>query len=141
MSRLKTEVSVKWPYESRERELEAIRWYLTGRLDIDTKLDVSLGNAVAAYEYLRHVAGTPAFPNWKQLQKDPEAALELYLKPDIARILLANRFPKAPFYRLSKKTQRQIKFWFSDDRGSAVRCQDIRVLHARGVLGRVCKSV
>ena len=47
----KSTVRVEWPGKSRRRELEAIRWYLTGRLDVDTKLDLSLGNAVADYEY------------------------------------------------------------------------------------------
>ena len=45
----------KWSYTSRDGELEAIRWYLTGRLDQQTELDLEWGAAVNAYEHLRHV--------------------------------------------------------------------------------------
>ena len=95
---------------------------------------------MADYEYLRHVAAAPGSPNWKQLQKDSEVALELYLRPEIGRILLANGFPKEPFYRLSKKTQRQIKFWFSHDMSPAIRCEDIRVLHRLGVFTQLAEQ-
>ena len=50
---------IKWSYASRADELEAIRWYLTGRLDQQTKLDLEWGAAVNAHEHLRHVVSLP----------------------------------------------------------------------------------
>ena len=51
--------NIKWDYASRDFELEAIGWYLTGRLDSQTKLDSRLGAGVNAYEYLRHAVEVP----------------------------------------------------------------------------------
>ena len=59
----------KWSYASPDYELDAIRWYLTGRLDAETKLDSALGTAVNAYEYLRHAIELPALRELSADQK------------------------------------------------------------------------
>jgi hypothetical protein len=58
---------VKWSYASRDDELEAVCWYLTGRLDSQTKLDSQLGAIVNIYEHLRHAVTLPDLGRFLQL--------------------------------------------------------------------------
>lgn len=126
-------VLANWRYECRNDELEALRWYLTGRLDVNVKLTYPLGNAVAIYELLRHLSTPPEYPDSLTglVQTKPTLALALLNNPVVAEIVLSNGFREVPFYRLLPKTQAAIIRWISYT--PSVYCEDIRALHARDV--------
>jgi hypothetical protein len=93
---------LKWDYASREDELEAIRWYLVGRLDVQTKLSSQLGAAVNAYEHLRHAVKFPTFQQSFRVQlKLVGISIQLWTDPVTGRLLLAPEFPARPFTKLS----------------------------------------
>jgi hypothetical protein len=128
---MKTLTTVHWHWESIDDEYRANRWYLTGRLDVDTKLDRSLANAVEVFEYLRHAAADPIFLNWKErCQEDPDLAGLLNLCCGIGEIVLSEGFPKLPFFRLPPENKEEIRCWFG---ASAARWEDFRDLHAQGI--------
>ncbi|MBV8278497.1 MAG: hypothetical protein JO170_25010 [Verrucomicrobia bacterium] len=121
-----------WRYRSREEELEAARWYLCGRLSLQTRLDSgSFGNAVYSYEWLRHVA---------VLWKGPRADLDLAtsLNPAISEIWRSEGFPDRPFPMLSADTQSKIKCWFEAEWPAAM-IEDAQALQQRGVFEKFIK--
>jgi hypothetical protein len=92
----------KKPYASREGELEAIRWYLAGRLDVHTKLNSQLGAAVNAYEHLRHSIEFASYQQSFRVQlKLVGISIQLWVDPVTGRLLSAPEFPELPFTKLS----------------------------------------
>jgi hypothetical protein len=86
---------IKWNYASRDDELEAIRWYLVGRLDPQTKLKSQLGTAVNAFEYLRHAIELPARGEFLQVpMKRTGARAWLFADPETGRWLKTPEFPR-----------------------------------------------
>jgi hypothetical protein len=101
-------ITIEWDYASREDELEAIRWYLTGHLDLQTKLDLRLGTAVNIYEYLRHAVKRP---NLKFLQLPMKAigAYELiWPDPETGQWLKVPEFPQLPFTKLTADSRETV---------------------------------
>jgi hypothetical protein len=99
--------NVNWKYASPGDELEAIRWYLTGRLDARTKIDAILGAAISAYEYLRHAIEHPAFP------KNPFSdayALSVFCKMP--------EFPRLPFSKISLADRNDFLFLFNTEQSA-----------------------
>ena len=101
---------IKWSYVSRDDELEAIRWYLTGRLDQQTELDLKWGAAVNAYEHLRHVVNLPELGRFVQV---PLKLIRtgVLLGTDVKTELKTPEFPELPFTELSTTSKNAVLFY------------------------------
>ena len=131
---MRPRTTVQWQWRSLDDELRALGPYLTGRLDVDTKLNHSLANAVEVFEYLRHAAADPTFPNWKErCREDPDLAALLDLCGGIGEIVLSEGFPELPFYRLPPERKAEIRCWVNGFDTSVARWEDFRDLHAQGI--------
>lgn len=105
---------VDWSYESRADELEAIRWYLTRRLDQQTKLDPELGIAVNAYEHLRHVVKLPDLGRFIRVPLKPfRTSSWLWADRGTAQWLKIPEFPKLPFTKLCAASQNTVLGYFN----------------------------
>jgi len=132
---MRPRTTVQWQWRSLDDELRALGPYLTGRLDVDTKLNHSLANAVEVFEYLRHAAADPTFPNWKErCREDPDLAALLDLCGGIGEIVLSEGFPELPFYRLPPERKAEIRCWVNGFDTSVARWEDFRDLHAQGII-------
>lgn len=98
---------VEWEYASIDDEREAIRWYLRRHLNAETKLDLELGLAVNAYEYLRHVVKLPDLGRFIQV---PLKAIRtgVWLSADVKAELEIEEFPKLPFTKLSTASKKTV---------------------------------
>jgi hypothetical protein len=122
----------KWSYTSRDGELEAIRWYLTGRLDQQTELDLEWGAAVNAYEHLRHVVNLPALGRFVQV---PLKLIRtgVWLQADVKAELEIPEFPKLPFSELSSTSKNTVLRCFNAEY-PAFYPMDVTEVHDWGVL-------
>jgi hypothetical protein len=92
-----------------------------------------LASAVEVFEYLRHAAADPSFPNWKErCRHDPDLAALLDLCGGIGEIVLSEGFPESPFYRLPRETKTEIGCWVKGFGTSVARWEDFRDLHEQG---------
>jgi hypothetical protein len=133
---------IEWDYASREDELEAIRCYLTGRLDLQRKLDLRLGTIVNIYEYLRHAVKfpfpeNPDLPNHGKVLQLPMKAIgacEL-IWPDLetGQWLKVSEFPTLPFTKLCESS-RGVVLSFLEAQSPAFHVLDITELADWGLL-------
>jgi hypothetical protein len=124
----------KWGYSSPEEELETIRWYLVGRLDLQTKLDPRLSVGVNAYEYLRHAVHLPNLGRFLQVPMKSIGACEaIFPDPETGQWLKVPEFPKLPFPKLSLSSK-EIVLEFLNAKYPAFNPVDIAELAYWGVL-------
>jgi hypothetical protein len=104
---------IEWDYVSREDELEAVRWYMVGRLDVRTKLNPQLGASVNAHEHLRHAV------KFSTSQRSFRVHLKLVgetiqLWADSTGQLFCNvpEFPKLPFTKLPPDSRKAVLWQF-----------------------------
>jgi hypothetical protein len=129
---------VEWSYRSRDDELEAIRWYLTGHLDAQTKLDLEWGAAVNAYEHLRHVV---KLPNRARSLQVPLKLIRTawYFLADAKTELHLPQFPELPFGKLSPTSKNSVLRRFNGAEYPAFHPMDITEVHDWGVLEDLAK--
>jgi hypothetical protein len=129
-----SEPIIKWSYSSRDDELEAIRWYLVGRLDPQTKLDLRLSIGVNLYEYLRHAVHRPNPGRFLQVPMKSIGACEvIFADPQTGQWLKIPEFPKLPFPKLSLSSK-AIALEFLNAKYPAFNPVDIAELAHWGVL-------
>jgi hypothetical protein len=130
---------MKWDYASREAELEAIGWYLTGRLDANSKLDLELGTAVNACEHLRHAIKLPGIGRFLKVPfKRARTAVVLSADFKTGQWLDIPEFPQFPCTKFSPSSREALLNYFNAEQ-PAFYPADIRELEDWGVLKDLSK--